>query len=146
MSAGADHAPGTDYTDPRNGMVIGTPSVWLNCLTIGGAKPGSWVIFHGTVDGSGTIETVGSGAFGCQIADELLQAGRRVFLSISRHRRVPRRFRGKDVYWWLEKLGRFDQTIDTWGFNFGRSILSCGRFGPATLDPTDPMSRSNTTL
>jgi putative flavoprotein involved in K+ transport len=61
----------------------------------------------------GAVLVVGSGASGCQIADELLQAGRRVFLSVSRHRRVPRRFRGKDVYWWLEQLGRFDQTIDT---------------------------------
>jgi putative flavoprotein involved in K+ transport len=61
----------------------------------------------------GAVLVVGSGASGCQIADELLQAGRRVFLSVSRHRRAPRRFRGKDVYWWLEKLGRFDQTIDT---------------------------------
>jgi putative flavoprotein involved in K+ transport len=61
----------------------------------------------------GAVLVVGSGASGCQIADELLQAGRRVFLSVSRHRRVPRRFRGKDVYWWLEKLGRFEQTIDT---------------------------------
>jgi putative flavoprotein involved in K+ transport len=56
---------------------------------------------------------VGSGASGCQIADELLQAGRRVYLSVSRHRRVPRRYRGKDVYWWLEAMGRFAQTIDS---------------------------------
>jgi putative flavoprotein involved in K+ transport len=61
----------------------------------------------------GALLVVGSGASGCQIADELLHAGCRVFLSVSRHRRAPRRFRGKDVYWWLEKLGRFDQTIDT---------------------------------
>jgi putative flavoprotein involved in K+ transport len=60
----------------------------------------------------GAVLVVGSGASGCQIADELLHAGRRVFLSVSRHRRVPRRFRGEDVYWWLEKLGRFAQTID----------------------------------
>ena len=61
----------------------------------------------------GAVLVVGSGASGCQIADELLHAGRRVFLSVSRHRRAPRRFRGKDLYWWLEKLGRFEQTIDT---------------------------------
>jgi len=61
----------------------------------------------------GAVLVVGSGASGCQIADELIQAGRRVFLSVSRHRRAPRRFRGKDVYWWLDKLGRFDQMIDT---------------------------------
>jgi putative flavoprotein involved in K+ transport len=60
----------------------------------------------------GAVLVVGSGASGCQIGDELLRAGRTVFLSVSRHRRVPRRFRGKDVYWWLERMGRFAQTID----------------------------------
>jgi putative flavoprotein involved in K+ transport len=62
---------------------------------------------------AGAVLIVGSGASGCQIADELLHAGRRVFLSVSRHRRAPRRFRGKDVYWWLERMGRFAQTIDS---------------------------------
>jgi putative flavoprotein involved in K+ transport len=47
----------------------------------------------------GAVLVVGSGASGCQIGDELLRAGRTVFLSVSRHRRVPRRFGGKDVYW-----------------------------------------------
>jgi putative flavoprotein involved in K+ transport len=60
----------------------------------------------------GAVLVVGSGASGCQIADELLRAGRGVFLSVSRHRRVPRRFRGKDVTWWLDRMGRFNQTID----------------------------------
>ena len=62
---------------------------------------------------AGAVLVVGSGASGCQIADELLDAGRRVYLSVSRHRRTPRRFRGKDVFWWLEKMGRFAQTIDS---------------------------------
>ena len=61
----------------------------------------------------GAVLVVGTGASGTQIADELLQAGRRVFLAVSRHRRVPRRFRGRDVYWWLDRLGRFAQTIDS---------------------------------
>jgi putative flavoprotein involved in K+ transport len=60
----------------------------------------------------GAVLVVGSGASGCQIGDELLRAGRTVFLSVSRHRRVPRRFRGRDVYWWLDRMGRFAQTID----------------------------------
>ena len=62
---------------------------------------------------AGGVLIVGSGASGCQIADELLRAGRDVYLSVSRHRRAPRRFRGRDVYWWLEKMGRFAQTIDS---------------------------------
>ena len=61
----------------------------------------------------GAVLVVGSGASGSQIADELLRAGRAVFLSVSRHRRVPRRFRGKDVWWWLDQMGRLAQTIDT---------------------------------
>jgi putative flavoprotein involved in K+ transport len=61
----------------------------------------------------GAVLVVGSGASGCQIGDELLRAGRTAFLSVSRHRRVPRRLRGKDVYWWLDRMGRFDQTIDS---------------------------------
>jgi len=61
----------------------------------------------------GAVLVVGSGASGAQIADELLRAGRAVFLSVSRHRRVPRRFRGKDVWWWLDQMGRLTQTIDT---------------------------------
>jgi len=61
----------------------------------------------------GAVLVVGAGASGIQIADELLAAGRSVFLSVSRHRRIPRRLCGKDVYWWLEEMGRFDQTIDS---------------------------------
>jgi len=61
----------------------------------------------------GAVVVVGSGASGCQIAEELLRAGRIVFLALSRHRRVPRRFRGHDVYWWLDRMGRFATTIDS---------------------------------
>jgi putative flavoprotein involved in K+ transport len=61
----------------------------------------------------GAVLVVGSGASGCQISDELLRAGRTVFLSVSSHRRVPRRFRDNDVYWWLDRMGRFAQTIDS---------------------------------
>lgn len=61
----------------------------------------------------GAVLVVGSGASGCQIAEELRRGGRRVFLSVSRHRRVPRRFRGRDIYWWLDRMGRFATTIDS---------------------------------
>ena len=75
----------------------------------------------------GAVLVVGSGASGCQIADELLRAGRRVYLSVSRHRRAPRRFRGRDVYWWLEKMGRFAQTIDSFpGRQWPPSVVVTG--------------------
>jgi putative flavoprotein involved in K+ transport len=76
---------------------------------------------------AGAVLVVGSGASGCQIADELVRAGRPVYLSVSRHRRAPRRLRGKDLYWWLEKMGRFAQTIDSFpGRQWPPSVVVTG--------------------
>jgi len=61
---------------------------------------------------SGAVLIVGSGASGAQIADDLLRAGRTVYLSVSSHRRMPRRFRSKDIFWWLQKLRRFELTVE----------------------------------
>jgi putative flavoprotein involved in K+ transport len=61
----------------------------------------------------GAVLVVGSGASGCQIADELLRSGSRVYLSLGRHRYAPRRYRGRDVIWWLDALGRFDVPVDS---------------------------------
>lgn len=55
---------------------------------------------------------IGSGASGCQIADELIEVGRRTFLSVGRHRRVPRHYRGHDVFWWRRGMGELDRTVD----------------------------------
>jgi putative flavoprotein involved in K+ transport len=60
----------------------------------------------------GAVVVIGSGASGCQIADELVQAGRRTFLSVGKHRRVPRRYRGRDVFWWRREMGELDRTVD----------------------------------
>ena len=60
----------------------------------------------------GAIVVIGSGNAGCQIAEELCRAGRRVYLSVSKHRRAPRRYRGKDYVWWQKELGEADRTVD----------------------------------
>jgi putative flavoprotein involved in K+ transport len=84
----------------------------------------------------GAVLVVGSGNSGCQIADELLRSGRRVFLAISRHNRVPRRYRGKDIIWWYENLGRFDVNIDTLpGRKYPPTIIMTGMDGGYDLDP-----------
>jgi len=57
----------------------------------------------------GAVLVVGSGSSGCQIAEDLADCGRRVFLSVSRHNRVPRRYRGRDITWWYRELGEFEQ-------------------------------------
>lgn len=60
----------------------------------------------------GAVLIVGSGPSGQQIAEDLLRAGRRVYLSVGRHRRVPRRYRGRDYYWWLELGGFYEKTAE----------------------------------
>ena len=60
----------------------------------------------------GAVLIVGSGQSGAQIAEELYQSGRRVYLSVSRAGRVPRRYRGKDASWWHERMGDYERTVD----------------------------------
>jgi putative flavoprotein involved in K+ transport len=50
----------------------------------------------------GAVLVIGSGASGVQIAEELLRAGRQLYLSMGRHRRMPRRYRGRDLTWWQQ--------------------------------------------
>ena len=45
---------------------------------------------------------------GSQIADELLRAGKEVYLSVGPHDRPPRCYRGRDFVWWLGVLGKWD--------------------------------------
>ncbi|HEX4572351.1 MAG TPA: hypothetical protein VH184_18105, partial [Dongiaceae bacterium] len=49
---------------------------------------------------------------GAQIAEELYEGGRTVYLAVGRAGRVPRRYRGRDANWWLAKIGRYDRTVD----------------------------------
>lgn len=58
----------------------------------------------------GAVLVVGSAQSGCQIAEELNEAGRKVFLSTGAAGRFPRRYRGKDGYEWLHLIGFFDRT------------------------------------
>jgi putative flavoprotein involved in K+ transport len=62
----------------------------------------------------GAVLVVGSGNSGVQIAEELCAAGRRVFLSVSSHERVRRRYRGRDCIWWLIATGSADATLAEW--------------------------------
>ncbi|MGQ0566263.1 MAG: flavin-containing monooxygenase [Gemmobacter sp.] len=57
---------------------------------------------------AGAVLVVGAGASGAQIAEELLEAGRKVYLSVGPHDRPPRRYRGRDNVWWLGVLNKWD--------------------------------------
>lgn len=53
----------------------------------------------------GGVLVVGASATGLQLADELRRDGRRVYLAVGHHTRVPRRYRGRDILWWLDRMG-----------------------------------------
>lgn len=61
---------------------------------------------------SGAVLVVGTGQSGFQIAEELHESGRQVYLSVSSCGKTPLSYRGKDVVWWLTKMGFFDRTVD----------------------------------
>lgn len=81
----------------------------------------------------GAVLVVGAGASGAQIAEELMRAGRRVFLSVGRHNRLPRRYRGRDLFWWLAEMG-IDQTpVEQRGPSRLLPVIS-GAYGGHTVD------------
>jgi putative flavoprotein involved in K+ transport len=61
---------------------------------------------------AGAVLIVGSAQSGCQIAEELYQSGRQVYLATGSAGRAPRRYRGKDVVKWLYEIGFFNVTPD----------------------------------
>jgi putative flavoprotein involved in K+ transport len=82
---------------------------------------------------SGAVLVIGSGASGAQIAEELLCAGRRVYLSVGRHTRLPRRYRGRDLIWWLSAMG-IDQTpVEARGPSRLLPVIT-GAYGGHTID------------
>lgn len=60
----------------------------------------------------GGVLVVGGSATGVQIADELQTSGHPVTLSVGEHVRMPRTYRGRDIQWWLEAIGRLDERYD----------------------------------
>lgn len=56
---------------------------------------------------------VGASSTGVQLADEIQQSGRQVTLAVGRHTRLPRRYRGRDILWWLDQLGILSQEAST---------------------------------
>jgi putative flavoprotein involved in K+ transport len=60
----------------------------------------------------GGVLVVGASATGVQLAAELLRSGRPVTLSVGEHVRLPRTYRGRDVLWWMDASGVWDQRYD----------------------------------
>jgi putative flavoprotein involved in K+ transport len=62
---------------------------------------------------SGKVLVVGSGQTGCQIAEELRESGREVFLACGRAPWAPRRVGERDIVWWAVETGFFDAPLSS---------------------------------
>jgi putative flavoprotein involved in K+ transport len=87
---------------------------------------------------TGGVLVVGASASGVQIAHELRSAGREVTLAVGRHTRLPRLHRGRDIMWWLDRLGILDerasQVADIRASRATPSMQLAGRHDRADLD------------
>ncbi len=62
--------------------------------------------------GDGSVLVVGSGQTGCQIVEDLIREDKKVYFSVSRTGRLPRRYRGRDCIEWQRDMGLLDRTPD----------------------------------
>ena len=81
----------------------------------------------------GAVLVVGAGSSGVQIADELRQSGRQVYLSVGPHERPPRSYRDRDFCWWLGVLGKWDLDTPPQGAEHVTIAVS-GAHGGRTVD------------
>lgn len=85
----------------------------------------------------GAVLVVGSSQSGAQIAEELNENGREVYLSVSSAGRVPRTYRGKDVTLWEQSMGYFRRTadqLDSPKSRFASSAHTTGKDGGHTIN------------
>ena len=81
----------------------------------------------------GAVLVVGAGSSGVQIGDELMRAGKRVYLSVGPHNRPPRRYREIDYVWWLGILGKWESQFVEKGKEHVAIAVS-GAHGGETVD------------
>lgn len=86
----------------------------------------------------GGVLIVGASSTGVQLADEIQQSGRQVTLAVGRHLRLPRRYRGRDILWWLDRLGVLDKPVEAVhsieGSRHQPSLQLVGRADHSSLD------------
>jgi putative flavoprotein involved in K+ transport len=114
VATGAFHHPVIPHLVPRD---AGVTQIHSNEYRNPGQLP------------DGAVLVVGAGSSGGQIADELLRAGRRVYLSVGPHARPPRAYRGRDYCWWLGVLGKWDAAAPTPGAQHVTISVSGARGG-----------------
>ncbi len=87
---------------------------------------------------AGGVLIVGASSTGIQLADEIQRSGRQVTLAVGRHTRLPRSYRGRDILWWLDRLGVLSMEAaavnDIDASKRQPSLQLVGRTDHATLD------------
>lgn len=61
---------------------------------------------------AGNVLVVGASSSGVQIAQELHRSGREVIISVGKHTRLPRTWRGRDIFWWFDRMGILRQKAE----------------------------------
>ncbi|WP_293577674.1 NAD(P)/FAD-dependent oxidoreductase [Phaeobacter sp.] len=92
----------------------------------------------------GNVLVVGAGSSGVQIATEIMQSGRKTFLSVGSHDRPPRRYRGRDFVWWLGVLNLWDAEASPASTH--TTIAVTGADGGYTVDFRELASQGMTLL
>jgi putative flavoprotein involved in K+ transport len=86
----------------------------------------------------GGVLIVGASSTGVQLAQEIQRSGRQVTLAVGRHTRLPRRYRDRDILWWLDRLGVLSQPAnavqDIKASRRQPSLQLAGRSDHSTLD------------
>jgi putative flavoprotein involved in K+ transport len=83
----------------------------------------------------GGVLIVGASATGLQFANEIHRSGRPVTLAVGEHVRMPRSYRGKDVFWWMHGAGLLDETYQEMDdLNRARHIPSPQLMGNKDVD------------
>ena len=59
----------------------------------------------------GAVIVIGSGQSGCQVAEDLHRAGRKVHLAVGNAGRIPRNYRGRDIFDWDILLGNLEMNV-----------------------------------
>jgi putative flavoprotein involved in K+ transport len=86
---------------------------------------------------AGAVLVVGSAQSGGQIAEELYQSGRKVYICVSSAGWGPRRYRGQDIVRWMDRAGFNAVTVDKLPspkMRFAASALVSGKDGGHTLN------------
>jgi putative flavoprotein involved in K+ transport len=86
----------------------------------------------------GGVLVVGASATGVQLAAEIQRSGRQVALAVGKHVRMPRRYRDRDIQWWLDAAGildeRWDRVADVEAARRAPSLQLVGSDDHRTLD------------